>query len=476
MSSCILSPTAVLSQPLTLPCGLVLSNRLVKCPMQETLAEAPFFDPPLKKFRNLYSQWAAAQYGLLITGQVQIDIRFLSIAGDVVCHPDSFSSPHFEKWKEWATIAQAQGTPCIVQLAHPGRMSPAGAGNRPSDMPALCPSSVPVNLGDKWLEKLAIQSILGTPKEMTLTEIDQSVEDWKRGARVAKAAGFKGIQLHGAHGFLLSQFLSPYTNRRTDEYGRSPQGRMKLLTRLVTEIREECPAPFCLSVKLNSGDYMDEGGLSTDEALEQVRWLTTCGMVDFVEISGGNAEQRTSGLHNSFSQQSIQVAPQLKESTRIREAYFTEFAERVAQISETKCPIQLSGGFRSRTGMADAIASGACDLIGLGRTAILEPDIPKRLLLNPQLDDDEALARPHIVRGQWFSNMVPVKVIGSGLPIQFFYFNMRRLGAGLQSDPDKSIPGIVFSAVLETLKCGVAVALQRVVETLGWTPKVQKIE
>lgn len=115
-------------------------------------------------------------------------------------------------------------------------------------------------------------------------------------------------------------------------------------------------------------------------------------------------------------------------------------------------------------------------MIGLGRTAVLEPDIPKRLLLNKDLDDDEALARPHIVRGQWFSNMIPVKVVGSGLPIQFFYFNMRRLGNGLSSDPDKSIPGIVAAAILETLRSGLTSTLQRIGQSLGWAPKVQKVE
>ncbi|KAF4637597.1 hypothetical protein G7Y89_g470 [Cudoniella acicularis] len=199
-------------------------------------------------------------------------------------------------------------------------------------------------------------------------------------------------------------------------------------------------------------------------------------MVDFVEISGGNAEQKTSGLHNSFGAQSLRVAPKIKESTRIREAYYTEFAERVAQIPGIKCPLQLSGGFRSRAGMADAIASGACDLIGLGRTAVLEPDIPKRLLLNTELGDDEALARPHIMRGQWFSNMIPVKVVGSGLPIQFFHFNMKRLGNGLKSDPDKTIPGIVLSSILEALTGGLTIMLQRVVKTLRLTPKAQKME
>ena len=147
----------LIGQELMLPCGLKLPNRLVKCPMQETLATPPLFDPPIDKFEHLYSQWANSKYGLIITGQVQIDIRYLSIKGDVVCHKDSLKEPHFRNWKRWAEISQEAGTPCIVQLAHPGRMSPAGAGNRPAGMPAICPSSVPVELGDGWLNKKVCQ-------------------------------------------------------------------------------------------------------------------------------------------------------------------------------------------------------------------------------------------------------------------------------------------------------------------------------
>lgn len=190
--------TDLIAQPLTLPCGLTLPNRLVKCPMQETLAEPPHFDPPIAAFANLYTTWAAAQYGLLITGQVQIDQRFLSVAGDVCTHPGSLDPPVLAKWKEWASIAQAHGTPCIVQIAHPGRMSPAGAGNRPADMAALCPSSVPVKLGDTWLDKLALDKLLGTPKAMSVEEIDDAAESFVRGAIVARDAGFAGCQIHGA--------------------------------------------------------------------------------------------------------------------------------------------------------------------------------------------------------------------------------------------------------------------------------------
>lgn len=128
-------------------------------------------------------------------------------------------------------------------------MSPVGAGIRPPTMRPLCPSEVPVNLGDSFIDKFTMEKLLGIPQAMTLDQIDRVVEDWKRGALVSKLAGFAGVQLHAAHGFLLSQFLSPYTNRRTDEYGGSPAARLKLLQRLVTEIRDLCPPPFCLSVK-----------------------------------------------------------------------------------------------------------------------------------------------------------------------------------------------------------------------------------
>ncbi|MCJ1405093.1 hypothetical protein MMC11_008319 [Xylographa trunciseda] len=433
-----LTATELIAQPLTLPCGLVLPNRLVKCPMQETLAVEPFYDPPIDKFENLYAQWADADYGLIITGQVQIDIRYLSIKGDVVCHEHSLKEPHFSKWKRWAKIAQARGSPCIVQLAHPGRMSPAGAGNRPADMMPICPSSVPVKLGD-----------------------------------------------------------TPHTNQRTDDYGGSPEKRLTLLKRLVREIREVCPPPYCLSVKLNSADYMANGGLSQEEGLDQVKWLVECGMVDFVEISGGNAEQTSSKLHSlfarsfhreradegldSFGTKTIDKAPQISESTRIREAYFTEFAEKV-QAMQSKVPIQLSGGpsppahttmktkylpgFRSRTGMADAIDSGVCQLIGLGRTAVLDPDIPRAVLLNPSVPDDAAFAQSHIVRGQWFANMIPVKVVGAGLAIQFFYYNMRRLGNGLKSSPNASIPFVIFESVLETFRSGLSQTFGRILQSM----------
>ncbi|KAK3706961.1 hypothetical protein LTR37_012460 [Vermiconidia calcicola] len=353
-------------------------------------------------------------------------------------------------------------------------MSPAGAGIRPPDMRPLCPSEVAVELGDTWLDKLALSKVLGTPKAMSHQEIDEVVAMFVHAATVAKEAGFAGCQIHGAHGFLVSQFLSPRTNRRTDEYGGTPEKRLRFLQRLVQEMRARCPPPFALGVKLNSADYMDKGeGLEQEEGLEQVRWLRECGMVDFVEISGGNAEQKHSGLHNSFGKQTLSKAPKMKESTRIREAFYTEFAEKVKAM-DSPVPVQLSGGFRSRTGMADAIQSGACDMIGLGRAAVLQPDLPREVLLSPAYDDDGSFAKSHIIRGQWLGRFIPAKVVGARLPIQVFYYNMRRLGAGLKSDPDISIPGILLLGLWETMRSGLSNTVQKIIASWGgWPVKVE---
>ncbi|KAM0702079.1 hypothetical protein Q7P35_010989 [Cladosporium inversicolor] len=316
-------------------------------------------------------------------------------------------------------------------------------------------------------EPLARQvKLLGTPKAMMLQEIDDVVAMFVHAAIVARDAGFAGSQLHAAHGFLLSQFLLPNTNRRTDGYGGTAERHLKLLRRLVIEIREVCPPPYCLSVKLNSADYMDKGaGLEHDEGLEQVRWLVECGMIDFVEISGGTAEAKTSGLHESFHKKTMNKAPTRSESTRIREGFFTDFAERVQGLN-SPIPIQLSGGFRSRTGMADAIESGVCQLVGLGRAAVLEPELPSKLLLNPDYDDSLTFGMSHQVRGLWFGKMFPAKIIGVSFGIQLFYYNVRRLVRGMSSDPNACVPWVVGVGIWETLSSGVVQTIQRILATL----------
>lgn len=215
---------------------------------------------------------------------------------------------------------------------------------------------------------------------------------------------------------------------------------MKFLKRIVQEIRKACSfSSFCLSVKLNSGDYMKARGLEQDETLEQVKWLVICGLVDIIEISGGSASSEPVRLLGDFTKKFLSKAPVKRESTRIRESFFASFAEKVRGL-DSEVPIQLSGGYRSRVGMADAVESSDTDLVGLGRAAVVEPSLSATIILNSEVLDSEAFARLLEIKGLWLANIMPTRAVGQGLPIQFFYYNMKRLGAGLSSDPNVSLP------------------------------------
>lgn len=430
---------ANISQPLLLPGGCILPNRLVKCPMQETLARrSENFDPP-SEFTQLYGQWATAGFGLLITGQVQIDSRHLSTEADVCVRSESLSPPVLQKWKDWAKVAQSGGTPCIVQLAHPGRMAAKHYGTRQSGQRSIAPSEVKLDLGKDYLTRTVVEQTFGVPKAMDEQDIDELVTSFVLGARVAHEAGFAGIQFHAAHGFLLSQYLNPLTNTRIDAYGGSTEARLSLLRRLIVTVRNLYPAPFVLSVKLNSADFQ-EGGLSEDESIEYVRYLATCGLLDFIEVSGGNAESTSSPLLESICQRGeMGRAPvKMRASTMRREAYFTRFAERVKQEVGSEIPLQLSGGFRSRLAMSQALDSGVCEMIGLGRTVVICPTLPRDVLLNETISDEDASATPFKPQGLWIEKYIP-KILFGSLPIQFFYMNMQRLGKGLEADNELDV-------------------------------------
>lgn len=248
--------------------------------MQEV--QQPYaFDVPIEGFRKLYPRWAHAKFGLIVTGQIQIDIRHLSTTADVVIHEGSLDEPIFAHWKEWAALAQAGGTPCLAQLAHPGKRGSAAARRVWGAIPAQAPSAVPIKFPPGWFNQIAGNYLYGEVAEMTVAEIDSVVEKFVFGAKVCQKAGFAGVGIHSSHGFLLSQFLSPASNQRTDDYGGSPEKRRYILARIVKAIRDECGPKFCIAVKLNSADF-SEGGLSEDEAIEHVRWLCECDLVDFV--------------------------------------------------------------------------------------------------------------------------------------------------------------------------------------------------
>jgi len=185
-------------------------------------------------------------------------------------------------------------------------------------------------------------------------------------AAVAEKAGFDGVQIHGAHGYLISQFLSPHHNQREDEWGGSPENRMRFVLAVYRAIRKVTSAGFCVGIKLNSADFQ-RGVFTEEESLDAIKALSD-EVIDLVEISGGNYE-------NPAMAKGVDL---VKESPRSREAYFLEFAEKVRQ--QAKTPLMVTGGFRSSDGMANAVASGATDLIGVARSLAIEPDFPNRIL------------------------------------------------------------------------------------------------
>jgi 2,4-dienoyl-CoA reductase-like NADH-dependent reductase (Old Yellow Enzyme family) len=338
----------LLAQPLRLPNGSILRNRIAKSAMSEALGSYDNHVTP--QLPRLYGRWAASGIGLLITGNVMIDRRALGEPGNVALEDEA----DLPLLGEWARSATAHGTQIWMQLNHPGKQSPKGL-NRYN----LAPSAIP------FRQDLA--GFFDTPREATAVEIEDIIRRFGRAAAIAKKAGFSGVQIHGAHGYLVSQFLSPHHNQRSDEWGGSAENRRRFVLAVYAEIRRQVGADFPVGIKLNSADFQ-RGGFTEEESLAVIQALAQAG-IDLVEISGGTYESPAmTGIGDSG-----------KASTRAREAYFLEFAEKVrAAVPGT--PLMVTGGFRSYAGMNTALASGALDVVGLSRLLAVDPDAPAALL------------------------------------------------------------------------------------------------
>ncbi len=317
------------------------------------------------------------------------------------------------------------------------------------------PSAVPIKVPKGYWNGVIAKYLYGEVSAMTREEIEEVVDKFVFAAKLVQRAGFAGVNIHNAHGFLLSQFMSPASNKREDEFGGSPEGRRELLMRIVRRTREACGKSFCIAIKLNSADFA-EGALSEDEALEHVAYLSKCGLVDYLEISGGNGEGNTSPLHSSMAKTNMHSKETIRKSTMERESYFAEFGKKIrARIpKEERIPIQLSGGFRSRIGIATILENDIADLIGMGRTVVLEPDLPLKLT-DPSIPDEEATSGGWSPQGTWLVRWVP-PVLGTGWFLRWFYWNQQRMGYGL--DPDSNL-NMASEVVLRTLRWGYSIVL-----------------
>lgn len=347
-----------LAAPLALPCGAVLPNRLAKAAMTEGLADAGL--RATDRLARLYRRWSEGGAGLLVTGNVQIDRFVLERPGNVVLDsrwPASVDATARARLADWARAGTVAGNHLWMQISHAGRQSPRYVCREP-----LAPSAVPLQLMGNY----------ATPRALRDDEIVALIGRFADAAAIARDCGFSGVQVHAAHGYLISSFLSPLTNRRTDAWGGALEHRARLLLQTVRAVRAAVGPDFAVGVKLNSDDFR-QGGFSHDECLRVVEWLGEAG-IDLLEISGGTYEQPRLLGAAGRAEDAVEVRP----STRVREAYFLHYAEAIRRVA---CmPLMVTGGFRTRAGMEAALAGGDTDLIGLARPLCTDPDAPRRLL------------------------------------------------------------------------------------------------
>lgn len=334
-----------IASEIILPCGERIKNRFVKSAMSEGLGTKE--NAPTKGLARLYRKFAEGGTGLVITGNVMIDSRALGEPRNVVMEDES----HMDILKKWANEGTENGTHLWVQLNHPGKQIPSFLSKEP-----LAPSDVP--LSDK------ISAFFNPPRALREDEIENIIDRFANSAKIAKKAGFTGVQIHGAHGYLVSEFLSPHHNRRTDAWGGSPEKRMKFVMEVYKRIRETVGKDFPVGIKLNSADFQ-KGGFSNEESLDVISHLANAG-IDLIEISGGTYENPA------------MTGNYIRESTKKREAYFIEFAEQVRKRINT--PLVVTGGFRSSEGMIEAIDGDAVDMVGLARPIAVDPDLPSKIL------------------------------------------------------------------------------------------------
>ena len=389
--------TNPLARPLDLPCGATLSNRLAKAAMSEGLADSGNHSTP--RLETLYRRWAGSGAGLLLSGNVQVDRWHLERPNNVVIDDDSGRA----QLARLAKAGTSQGAHFWAQLSHTGRQVSSSINPAP-----LSSSDVEIdvmrNAGFSFAK----------PKPMTEVDIGHAIDQFAFAAKEVKDAGFTGLSIHAAHGYLISQFLSPLSNRRTDRWGGSLENRARLLLEVIVAIRRAVGPQFPIGIKLNASDFQ-KGGFTNAECVELVKLLNGVGL-DLLELSGGSLEQpKVVGVTLKDEGEDGPRASALR-----REAYFVAFAGSVRNVASM--PVMVTGGFRSFAGMVEAQEGGDLDVVGLARPLIAEPEAPRRLLageIDKLLSPEASLNVFHI--------------------LPWNYMQIERLADGL--DPDLSLTG-----------------------------------
>jgi len=407
----------MIEQPYTLACGQQLANRFIKAAMTEGLATPQGW--PDAAHIELYRRWGAGGSAAHITGNIMIDRRYLERAGNVIVEDDS----GLEALRAWADVVHAGNSRLWGQISHPGRQCPRQICAQP-----LSASAVRLDLAHSF----------GQPRAATSAELHDIIERFANTAAILQQAGFDGVQIHAAHGYLLSQFLSPRTNQRSDEWGGSLANRARLLLAVVRAVRQRVGPAMCVSVKLNSADFV-QGGFTQQDCLQVVEWLNDC-QVDVLEVSGGTYENLV--MFDALP------AEQIRASTRQRVATFLEYASAIKQVA--RMPVMLTGGFRTRVGMVQALQQGATDFIGLARPYCLHPDLAHQLITAKM----HALPIPesHLVLGRGYfgpnSKAKLWRTLNNLAQAAWYYHQIELLAAGQPPEPEYGARSALLSHIL----------------------------
>jgi len=398
----------ILNNKLTLPCGARIKNRLCKSAMSENLASVHHSPTPL--LTNLYDTWANGGIGLCITGNIMVDSNALGEPRNVVIEDENI----MDALKSWAASGTQNDTHLWAQLNHPGKQSP----NTLSEQP-VAPSAIGFSG--------ALQKFFNPPRELEEKEILDLIKRFANTAGIAQKAGFTGVQIHGAHGYLVSQFLSPNHNQRTDDWGGSAENRMRFVLEIYRAIRKTVGKKFPIGVKLNSSDFM-HGGFSEDESIAVAAALADEG-IDLIEISGGTFERPAMTGRTG------------KGKFHEAEAYFLSYATKIRDQIQT--PLMITGGFRTSSGMADAIAENHIDLVGLARPMAIDPELPNKILsgdnytsaVKPLTTGIKLIDKMALLEVTWYEQQLAYIAKGeSPKPNQNIWFSLAKtiMGTGFQ--------------------------------------------
>jgi len=384
------------------PNTTTIKNRIVKAAMEENMSDENLL--PSNELINLYGQWARGGTGLLLTGNVMIDKAAMTGPGGVVLDKNT----DLERFKLWAKSAQQNNSKVWMQISHPGRQVYKKMGGK-----VYSPSDIALSMGK-------FSDMFGQPTAMTEAQIEDVISRFTDTAKQAELAGFDGVEIHAAHGYLIAQFLSPLVNKRDDQWGGSLENRSRLLLEVVKAIKSAVSATFSVAVKLNSADFQ-RGGFDEEDALAVVKSLEALN-IDMIELSGGSYE--------APAMQGVTADGR----TLAREAYFLSFAQSIAR--NTSIPVMTTGGIYKFSTAKTVLAKGV-DLVGIATGLALKPDLPNRW----QLGKDIEIDMPKIT---WKN-----KTLRSLAIMAVVKRNLRRVGAGKKASAKLSP---LFTLILDQIR------------------------